>query len=223
MLLQQQAKNFILLFGGNRMSIGIYKITNQLNNKSYIGLSANIEERFKKHRQCQEEDKILYIAIKKYGIENFDFSILELCPIEQLAEREKYWIDYYDTYNNGYNATRGGEGNCKIDYEQVLNDYSITKCCRTTAKNLGISAHSVGHILSSCGIKVENGGQNKKPVGQFTKQGKFIQEFESQEQGALYLIQNGKTSASLNTVRGHIGQCCAGKEKSSYGFIWKWI
>ena len=88
-----------------------------------------------------------------------------MCPIEQLAEREKYWIDYYDTYNNGYNATRGGEGNCKIDYKQVINDYSITKCCRTTAKNLGISAHSVGHILSSCGIEVENGGQNKKPVG----------------------------------------------------------
>ena len=91
------------------------------------------------------------------------------------------------------------------------------------SKNLGISAHSVGHILSSCGIEVKNGGQNKRPVGQFTKQGEFIQEFESQEQGALYLIQNGKTSASLNTVRGHIGQCCAGKEKSSYGFIWKWL
>ena len=63
------------------MSIGIYKITNQLNNKSYIGLSANIEERFKKHRQCQEEDKILYIAMKKYVIENGYFSILELCSI----------------------------------------------------------------------------------------------------------------------------------------------
>ena len=208
------------------MSIGIYKITNKINGKSYIGLSSNIEERFKKHRQMQGE-KILYSAFEKYGIENFEFSVLEYCLLEQLSEREKYWIAYYDTYNNGYNATLGGEGQCLIDYNLVIEDFLRTNCCKTTARNLGISQHSVGHILTTNGIKhksfTECGGLNKRRVGQFTKTGEFIQEFVSQEEAANYLVSIGKTKASINTIRGHIGQNCAGKEKTSYGFVWKWL
>jgi group I intron endonuclease len=226
MLLQQQANNFILLLGGNRMSIGIYKITNKINGKSYIGLSTNIEERFKKHRQSQG-DKVLYSAFEKYGIENFDFSILELCSIDELGEREKYWIAYYDTYYNGYNATLGGEGNCKIEHQKVIQDFLKTGSCKETADNLGITPHTVGHILTSNNIShrtsSECGGLNKKRVAQFTKKGEFVQEFSSQEEAAKYLIDVGKTKASINTVRGHIGQNCAGKEKSSYGFVWKWL
>lgn len=208
------------------MSIGIYKITNKFNGKSYIGLSTNIEERFKKHRQKQG-DKILYSAFQKYGIENFDFSIIELCSSELLAEREKYWIAYYDTYNNGYNATLGGEGNCRINHQDVIQDFLKTGSCKETADNLGITPYTVGHILTSNSIphrtSSECGGLNKKPVGQFSKDGKFIQEFSSQEEAAKYLISIGKTKASINTIRGHIGQNCAGKEKTSYGFVWKWL
>ena len=208
------------------MSIGIYKITNKINGKSYIGLSTNIEERFKKHRQKQG-DKILYSAFQKYGIENFDFSIIELCSSELLSEREKYWIAYYDTYNNGYNATLGGEGNCKINHQDVIQDFLKTGSCKETADNLGITSHTVGRILTSNDIPhrafSECGGLNKKSVGQFSKDGKFIQEFSSQEEAAKYLVSIGKTKASINTIRGHIGQNCAGKEKTSYGFVWKWL
>lgn len=208
------------------MSIGIYKITNKVNGKSYIGLSSNIEERFKKHRQMQGE-KILYSAFKKYGIESFDFSVLEYCSLEQLAEREKYWIAYYDTYNNGYNATLGGDGRASIDHNLVIQDFEKTGFCKTTAENLGISRHQVGKILTSNGIQHRNfvncGGLNKKRVGQFSKAGEFIQEFASQEEAANYLVSIGKTKASINTIRGHIGQNCAGKEKTSYGFVWKWL
>ena len=104
------------------MSIGIYKITNKVNSKSYIGLSSNIEERFKKHRQMQGE-KILYSAFQKYGIENFDFSIIELCSSELLSEREKYWIEYFGSFKNGYNATLGGDGKSYIDYDLVVITY----------------------------------------------------------------------------------------------------
>ena len=208
------------------MSIGIYKITNKVNGKSYIGLSSNIEERFKKHRQMQGE-KVLYSAFQKYGIENFDFSIIELCSSELLSEREKYWIAYYDTYNNGYNATLGGEGNCRINHQDVIQDFLKTGSCKETADNLGITPHTVGHILTSNDIphraSSECGGLNKKPVGLFSKDGKFIQEFSSQEEAAKYLVSIGKTKASINTIRGHIGQNCAGKEKTSYGFVWKWL
>ena len=93
--------------------IEIYKITNKINNQAYIGLSKHIEKRFKGHRtrynvHGYEYDKALYRAIRKYGIENFDFSVLETFQEENyelLKTREIYWIKFYDTFYNGYNET----------------------------------------------------------------------------------------------------------------------
>jgi len=72
--------------------IGIYKITNTINQKSYIGQSNYIERRFAQHKSPYEQtrfaDKPLYKAFKKYGIENFSFEIIEECPVEKLNKRE---------------------------------------------------------------------------------------------------------------------------------------
>lgn len=94
--------------------IGIYKITNTLNNKCYIGCSTDIENRWKSHRQRafvegKEFDKPLYRAFRKYGIENFKFEVLSECKKEELGELEKVFIQYYNSYKNGYNATVGGD------------------------------------------------------------------------------------------------------------------
>ena len=112
--------------------IGIYKITNKLNNHSYIGLSTKLEERWKYHQtpynQQRESYKTLYKAFAKYGVENFTFEILEECSVKELGEREKYYIAKYDTYHNGYNMTSGGEDNVgdahpkhKLSEEDVIN------------------------------------------------------------------------------------------------------
>lgn len=90
--------------------IGIYKITKISNGKSYIGQSNNIERRFKEHQQKGASSRIpLDIAIQKYGIHAFAYEILEECSLNKLNEREQYWINYYDTINNGYNCLPGGE------------------------------------------------------------------------------------------------------------------
>lgn len=95
--------------------IGIYKITNKINGHAYIGLSTNIEKRFEYHKnpynQKREHTKLLYLAFAKYGIENFTFETLEECSIEELAEKEQFYITLYDTQKNGYNMTAGGENN----------------------------------------------------------------------------------------------------------------
>lgn len=96
---------------------GIYKITNKINGKSYIGQSINIEHRWYRHIH-EFVPYPLHRAIEKYGEESFDFSVLEECNVDSLDEREKYWINYYDSYNNGYNLTLGGKG---ITYYKKLN------------------------------------------------------------------------------------------------------
>lgn len=102
------------------MTCGIYKITNIKNNKSYIGLSSNIQKRWKEHlsdaHSCDDKsfNNPLYQDIKEYGIDCFTFEILEECEQDFLSEKEKYYIEKYNTYiPNGYNRTLGGRGKAK--------------------------------------------------------------------------------------------------------------
>lgn len=97
---------------------GIYKFTNIITGLSYIGQSKNIKNRISSHKQTafnkspsnKSYYNQFYKAIREYGLENFELEILEECTEEQLNEREMYWIAFYDTYNNGYNMTPGGDG-----------------------------------------------------------------------------------------------------------------
>lgn len=95
--------------------IGIYKITNLINGKSYIGQSVDIHKRFNAHRSVafNSNDKNynypLYRAIRKYGIENFSFEVLEECSMSELNNKEIYYISKYNTHGKfGYNQDGGG-------------------------------------------------------------------------------------------------------------------
>ena len=115
--------------------IGIYKITNQINGKMYVGQSINIEQRWKKHCRVVSNDSNspmknypLYQAMLKYGINNFSFEILEQCDISELNQKEQEWIAKLRTYinypdSNGYNLTIGGDGTRKITLEEINNIY----------------------------------------------------------------------------------------------------
>ena len=95
--------------------IGIYKITNLINGKSYIGQSVNIEKRFIQHKSVayNPNDKNynypLYRAIRKYGVENFSFEVLEECNVGELNNKEIYYISKYNAHSKfGYNQDDGG-------------------------------------------------------------------------------------------------------------------
>lgn len=105
---------------------GIYKITNKINGNSYIGQAKDIYKRWKKEKQeskranSESYNYPLMRAFRKYGIENFIFEILEECKIEDLNEREIYWIAYYDTFFNGYNQTLGGDNSAVQPKEKII-------------------------------------------------------------------------------------------------------
>lgn len=90
--------------------IGVYKITNKINNKAYIGASNNIDRRWTEHKRGTSKNNLLYFAFKKYGQENFNFEVLEECSLEILYQREIYWINHYRTFGRGYNLNAGGVG-----------------------------------------------------------------------------------------------------------------
>lgn len=96
---------------------GIYKITNKMNSKCYIGQSINIERRWCEHKHLHR-DKTLSLkrAFRKYGLDNFDFEILELCEADKLNELEISWIAQLKPQ---YNRDLGGKGSSghKVSFE----------------------------------------------------------------------------------------------------------
>lgn len=99
---------------GTADKCGIYKITNQITNECYIGQAVSVSDRWKQHAKCglgidTPANNKLYKSIQEYGIWNFSWELLEECPSTQLDEKEKYYIDLYDSKNFGFNATKGNK------------------------------------------------------------------------------------------------------------------
>lgn len=97
---------------GTSTICGIYKITNQIDNKCYIGQSVNISQRWKDHAKCglgidTPAGNKLYKAMIEEGIWNFSWELLEECSREQLDSKEKYYIDLYNACDFGYNSNKG--------------------------------------------------------------------------------------------------------------------
>lgn len=134
---------------------GIYSVTNKINGKIYVGESKNILSRWSDHRtksvrprKKEHYTKELYKDIREYGIENFEFKILEECEEKDLKDKEIFWIKQLDTFNKGYNRTYGGDLPCET-LEHHLTDHGMAaltigevKMCREAYKN-GYSSHEI--------------------------------------------------------------------------------
>lgn len=111
---------------------GIYKFTNIFNNKCYIGQSINLENRYKAHKRNYNNPKInsyntiFYRALRKYGFKNFKYEILEQSENftkEELNQLEIFYINYYNSFREGYNMNLGGNftsSEKKLNSEKVL-------------------------------------------------------------------------------------------------------
>lgn len=138
----------------------IYKITNKVNGKSYIGQTRyTIEFRWKQH-QHKKDSTYFHNAIHKYGIENFSIEILEECDIKDLNSREIFYIAKYDTFNNGYNLTIGGDGNKRLllddSYNEIKELYLSGFSSNKIATLYKVDKASIVKILRSLGVKIRS-------------------------------------------------------------------
>jgi cell division protein FtsL len=97
---------------GTKTITGIYKITNIETGECYIGQASDIATRWAEHAKCglgidTPANNKLYQAMQEYGLWSFSWELLEECPRDLLNEKEKYYIELYDSYNFGYNSNHG--------------------------------------------------------------------------------------------------------------------
>ena len=208
----------------------IYQITNDVNQKIYIGKTENsIEKRFKEHcwdaSRERNEKRPLYNAMRKYGVEHFHIELIE--ETNNPEEREVYWIEKKQSFKNGYNATIGGDGRKYIDYDLVVKTYQDLQNIKLVAKQLHHDESTISKILKEKNIDIKSSiewmRENRgKKVGQYDLNDNFIQSFDSRGLASKYLINNHyTTSVAIDAVAGRIGQVCNGKRKTAYGFKWK--
>ena len=218
--------------------IGIYKITSKDTGKCYIGQSIDIETRWKQHISkalYTLENTKFYNALRKYGYENFTFEIIEECDKEQdiLDERERYWIAYYNSYNDGYNSTLGGQ-NIAWKYDPELIKKLWDDGCSTgeIAKIVGCSTKTVNSRLQgyhdfddktshqrSFKIKTFTNKQLETffhpiEVHQYSLLGEYIASYPSAKAAAKAMgDQNGSDN---------ISKCFRGKSPrhTAYGYQW---
>lgn len=208
----------------------IYKIYNTINDKLYIGKTVStLENRFNQHirdsKKDRNEKRPLYNAMNKYGTERFFIELIEECPLEELSKKELYWIGYYDTYENGYNATLGGDGTILYDYELIVELFNQGFTCKQISDYIGCDIRVVRNALTSAGLDPMKNmiTQFSKKVGMYDiKTGELLKVFSSQSEGARWLQDNGKTiEKRVESISARIGQVCNGKRKTAYKYIWK--
>ena len=134
----------------------IYKITNKVNGKSYIGQTIqSVKERFYQHcaTKCSQAilNMVIHKAITKYGKSNFTIEVIEEVESANLNDRERYWIRYYDSYNNGYNSTEGGQDGIKLfknlDTESIVREYKSGKSLREIGRLFNVDKQTIKDLL----------------------------------------------------------------------------
>ena len=171
------------------------------------------------------KDRPLYKAMKKYGIENFSVETLE--ETEEPEEREKYWIEYFGSFKNGYNATIGGDGKPYIDRDLVVATYNEVLNCREVARRLNISKYSVANILKERNIEMipsweVSARKTRKVVNQYSLNDEYIQTFSSIQDAARFLEKENLAKSEKGAAN-NVSMVCHGKHQTAYGFKWKFV
>lgn len=162
--------------------IGIYKITNKINGKIYVGQSIDIQRRFWQHKnelnKGTHHSEHLQNSWNKYGEQAFSFEIIEECTLKEIDKKEEFWISKFNTCDTklGYNLKPGGNSCCGFTMSE--------EACRKISKAL-------------TGIK-----RNQKTLQKISKNNKGVQQWgkprgSSRYHGVWYRKDTKKWAAEI--------------------------
>ena len=205
----------------------IYKITNLINQKIYIGeTTQTIDKRWKQHlyqsfKQGHGYNYHLHAAIRKYGESNFKIEQVEQCEEEARFAREHYYIMYYNSLEpNGYNYLAAGTGSTKVPIEAILELWELGYNTKEIGEKLGIGRQYIAEHLKANNISQEEIIQRRSqsvkercsmPVMQYDLKGNFIQEWPS----ATSVQEQGYSQTMVSSV-------CRQEQITAHGYIWKY-
>lgn len=237
---------------------GIYKLENIYSKKIYIGQAKDIRKRLRQHfeylnaNDYRRENCSLINAWIKYNGDCFKYEILEYCLESELNDKEIYWINYFDSYNNGYNQTHGGQYNF-YKHEYSEEDRKILSNLHNPKPVLQIDLSgnvineywSVAHAsklnnIDSRGIySCCNNGISKSSKGYIwiykenydcfdleyylnKKQKKQIEQYDLY--GNLIKIwEHGCDVVKDGFKPSSVNSCCNHQRPSAHGYIWKFV
>lgn len=225
----------------------IYKVTNVLNNKVYIGQTTTSLEKRKKEHLSKQDNTYFHNALQKYGKECFIWEIIEQdIEISELNAREQYWIQYYNSNNhdNGYNLSAGGEngdaltiwrqqhpelvkemaqkGNLAMK-QKLINNPELEEKRKTNAL-IGIKKYSQEHQEEQRQHGMQIYLTHKE------QQDAQMQQFHEQQSKRTLCIETGIIYPSVSEAhrqtgisQGNISAVCNGHRKTAGGYHWKYL
>lgn len=209
----------------------IYCITNQVNQKKYVGLTIrSLSVRFKQHKSDRNKypNIPLYKAFNKYGVENFSISLLEEVDNSMLSEREIYWIDKLGTFisKNGYNATLGGQGGHRIyddnDKERIVELWESGMSISDVNNVTGIGENFISSVVQELPNFKEHTQEiitsrirktRGRRIKQYSLTGEFVKEYETASDARRELGLSSSTQ---------IISCCQIPTYTCHGYLWRY-
>lgn len=224
------------------MSCGIYKFENNINHKVYIGMTIDLDERYKKHchnisDKNRQED--LYIDLRKYGLNNFTYEILEQFDVynqEKLSQLENYYINKYNSLKPyGYNMVPGGYNGSGLSKGKSVEQYDLMGQYVATYPSAHEAARQTNINYSSiCACAREEIEQVKGYQWKYTTSNKIIKQvipkhiiktvYQFSQDGTLLNEYDNLTIASktLNIAVSLISLACSHPTRKAGGYYWSY-
>jgi len=206
--------------------IGVYTITNLINNKVYIGYSINIKQRLNKHKYTLKSNIHgnihLQNAVNKYGIINFKFEVLEECSENLLCSQENYWCNLLNVHNRkyGYNIapTHPEEINKSSSIETRIKQSLAHKGITTWNKNIPMSEETkVKQRLTRVGISCSE--ETKLKISKSHPSKRKVLRIEDN----IIFESVTKAAKHSNTFTSSINKQIKGEIKSLNNYTFKYI
>ncbi len=205
----------------------IYKAENYITKKCYIGVTSNLNSRIKNHHSnfIGNSGEKLHSMFLEFDFKNINFKVIDSAEdFTVLAEKERYYIEKYDSFKNGYNSDKGG------GFKKPIYQFNLSGDLISTFQDLESAANAVNAYSSSIShsclgdTKTCKGfywsysstfqevyDYRKKSVNQFDLESNLLNTYES--------ISEASKVSGVN--KSSIAKCCRGERKKAGDFIWK--